>query len=81
MATVKIHPVDELRQALRDELVQVTADLGALRVELMQVAADLGALRERRDELVRRLYACGDSTGSIARLAGTSHTQIRRIIG
>lgn len=59
------------REELRDEL----------RDELMQVAADLGALRARRDELVRRLYACGDSTRAIAKLIGTSHTQIRRIIG
>lgn len=62
-------------RARRDELQQ------ELRDELEQVAADLGALRERRDELVRRLHACGDSTRSIAKLAGTSHTQIRRIIG
>src|SRR5690606_6078487 len=59
------------REELRDEL----------RDELMQVAADLGALRERRNELVRRLYACGDSTRAIAKLIGTSHTQVRRIIG
>jgi len=59
------------RDELRDEL----------RNELAQVAADLEALRERRDELVRRLHACGDSTRAIAKLVGTSHTQIRRIIG
>ena len=59
------------REELRDEL----------RDELMQVAADLGALRERRDELVRRLHACGDSTRAIAKLIGKSHTQVRRIIG
>src|SRR5690606_28947964 len=58
---------DELQQELRDELAQATADLAALRA--------------RRDELVRRLHACGDSTRAIAELAGTSHTQIRRIIG
>jgi len=58
---------DELQQELRDELEQVTADLGALRA--------------RRDELVRRLHACGDSTRAIAELAGTSHTQVRRILG
>src|SRR5690606_10878118 len=59
------------REELRDEL----------RDELMQVAADLGALCARRDELVRRLYACGDSTRAIAKLIGTSHTQVRRILG
>jgi len=58
------------REELRDEL----------RDELMQVAADLAALRESRDKLVRRLYACGDSTRAIAELIGTSHTQVRRII-
>ena len=57
---------DELRAKLRDELAQVTADLAAL--------------RERRDELIRRLHACGDSTRAIAELAGMSHTQVRRII-
>jgi len=34
----------------------------------------------RRDELVRRLHACGDSTRVIADLAGVSHTQVRRIV-
>ncbi|MFO7253794.1 MAG: hypothetical protein DIU60_023890 [Actinomycetes bacterium] len=58
---------DELQQELRDELEQVTADLAALRA--------------RRDELVRRLHACGDSTRVIAELIGTSHTQVRRILG
>jgi len=74
-AVVVVTGAEEWVRARRDELRD------ELRNELMQVASDLGALRERRDKLVRRLYACGDSTRAIAKLAGTSHTQIRRIIG
>src|SRR5690606_27510955 len=59
------------REELRDEL----------RDELMQVASDLAALRERRNALVRRVHAFGDSTRAIAKLIDKSHTQVRRIIG
>lgn len=72
---VVVTGAEEWVRARRDELRQ------ALRDELMQVAADLGALRARRDKLVRRLHACGDSTRAIAELIGTSHTQVRRILG
>jgi len=57
---------DELRQELRDQLVQVVAEIEER--------------LERRDELVRRLAACGDSTRAIGDLAGMSHTQVRRIV-
>ncbi|PZM93683.1 MAG: hypothetical protein DIU79_10680 [Actinobacteria bacterium] len=74
-AVVVVTGAEEWVRARRDEMRD------ELRNELMQVTADLGAQRARRDELVRRLYACGDSTRAIAKLIGTSHTQIRRIIG
>lgn len=57
----------ELRQAVRDELVEI--------------AEQLKELREQRDELIRRIHQWRvDSIRDIGDLAGVSHTQVRRIV-
>jgi hypothetical protein len=70
---------------VEDVVVYLTAARGEardkIRCELEDAAEQVAAATQRRNELIRRVAAFGDSTRSIGQLANLSHTGVAKIVG